>query len=554
MDKTDKNMTTESARKKFLALSLESTRKSYYPQLQKQLEKAKENEKRLQLLIDNLPAQIFYVNAQEQYVLINREYKNTFGVNSDPVIGKRIKDILGPEDYQKVSPHIQKALSGKPEHFEMTFISKDSGESRWYDINYVPEITDKGIVNGFYALIIDLTEKKQAQEEKARLKDRLRQAQKMEAIGTLSGGIAHDFNNILSGIFGYSQLADAYINDPERAKEYIDKILEGAKRASSLIQQILTFSRQTRYRRQPLNLFIVLREALQLIRSTIPSNITIREAFNTQAMILADSTQIHQVIMNLCTNAYHAMGDDGGVLTVGLDEVDLSGNDIALDTAFNSGRYLRLEVTDTGPGIDPDILEKIFDPYYTTKTMGKGTGLGLAVVNGIVKKHNGFIRVKTELDEGSTFQVYFPVIEKEAALESTEKNSKKIFTGTESLMLVDDETAILDTLKEILTLQGYHVSIFDNGKSALQAFQDNPYQFDLIITDMTMPQLTGDKLSRQILKIRNDIPIIICTGYHESLSEEGAINTGIKKYMLKPVTGSLLLKVIRELLDENSPG
>ncbi len=549
MDDMNKTTPHKSAREKFLALSLESSRKSYYPQLKKHLEKTKENEKRLQLLIDNLPALISYVNSEERYVLVNRAFVESFDLKHDHIIGKRMETILGKKIYNKVNSYIGKALSGKSGHFELSIATKKKG-TKWYEINYVSETNPQGIVNGFYSLIIDSTEKKQAEEEKTKLKDRLRQAQKMEAIGTLSGGIAHDFNNILSGIFGYSQLADIHINDPERAREYISKIVGGAQRASSLIQQILAFSRQTKYSKQPLSFFILTKEVLRLIRSTIPSNIAIKEVLNTRAMILADSTQIHQVIMNLCTNAYHAMGDDGGLLTVGLDEVLLTTNQMPRELNLVPGKYLKLEVCDTGPGIDHQIKEKIFDPYFTTKSIGKGTGLGLAVVDGIVKKHNGFIKLKTKLGVGTTFQIYLPAIEDElACADVSKKEEEELSTKTEKIMLVDDEPAILETLKAILSRQGYEVSTFNNGESALQVFADNSTEFDLIITDMTMPQMTGDKLSREVLKIREEIPIIICTGYHENFSEEEAIRAGIKKYLQKPVIGKELPKIIRDLLN-----
>ncbi|WP_022666801.1 hybrid sensor histidine kinase/response regulator [Desulfospira joergensenii] len=548
MDKPDHSKTHRSARRKFLELSLESTRKSYYPQLLKQFESAKENEKRLQLLIDNLPAQISYVNADERYVFVNREFERSFGLKRHGIIGRRMKTILGEKNYDRVRPHIENALSGKSGRFEFSFLTSKKNK-KWYEIHYVSETDTRGKVSGFYALTMDLTEKKQAEEEKSELKDRLRQAQKMEAIGTLSGGIAHDFNNILSGMFGYSQLIDSHVNEPEQVKAYNRKIFEGALRASSLIQQILSFSRQAKYSKQPLSLFVILKEVLKLIRPTLPSSIEIRDKIKTKATILADPTQIHQVVMNLCTNAYHAMGDEGGVLTLGLDEERLGENEIPMGSGLSPGRYLRLEVRDTGPGIPPRIREKIFDPYFTTKEVGKGTGLGLAVVDGIVKKHAGFINLDTELGSGTSFQIYLPVIETERTRTpgpGERKTSLKSATG--NIMLVDDEHAILTTLKAILSRQGYQVSTFDNGESALESFTRDPARFDLIITDMTMPRMNGDKLSKKILEIRKDIPIIICTGYHGSFTKEEAVKAGIKRYLQKPVIGSELSKIIRELL------
>lgn len=550
MDKYQTTGSHQAARKKFLELSLESTRKSYYPQLQRQLENAKENEKRLQLLIDNLPAQISYVNSEERYVLVNQEFEKSFDRKRDQIIGQRMENILGHKNYNNVKPHIELALSGKSGNFELSFTTKNK-ISKWYEIDYVSETDKKGKVNGFYILTIDLTEKKQAEEERLRLKDRLRQAQKMEAIGTLSGGIAHDFNNILSGIFGFSQLVDGHANEPDKVMEYNKKIFEGAQRASSLIQQILSFSRQTKYSKQPISLFHILNEVLGLMRSTFPSNIEIKAVLKSKAMVLADSTQMHQVMMNLCTNAYHAMGYDGGILSVVLDEIALSQEDLSGDLSGCLGKYVKIAVSDTGAGIEDQIKEKIFDPYFTTKKAGDGTGLGLAVVNGIVKKHNGFIDFFSTIGVGTTFQIYLPVITDNAIpLILPEKSEIEQLASSERIMLVDDEQAILETLGALLSAKGFQISTFDNGEAALNAFAKNPDKFDLIVTDMTMPKMTGEKLSLSVLEIRDDIPIIICTGYHENFTESKAMKAGIKKYIQKPVVSSDLSKIIRELLDK----
>ena len=551
MSKYRNTVSHKAARKKFLELSLESTRKSYYPQLMKQFESAKENEKRLQLLIDSIPAQISYVNSEERYVLVNKVFEISFDRNRDQIIGQTMEIILGHKNYNKVKPHIIQALSGKTGSFEFAFTTKNK-ESKWYGVDYVPETDEKGNVNGFYVLTINLTEKKQAEEERLRLKDRLRHAQKMEAIGTLSGGIAHDFNNILSGIFGYSQLVDSHINDPDQAKKYNQKIFEGAQRASALIQQILSFSRQTKYSKQPISIFQILNEVLGLMRSTIPSNIEIKSDLKSKAMVLADSTQIHQVMMNLCTNAYQAMIDNGGVLSVNLNEIVLSQENLSGETSFSPGEYVKITVEDSGPGIEDQIKDKIFDPYFTTKKVGDGTGLGLAVVNGIVKKHNGFIDFFTTLGVGTTFEIYLPIVTDGATNKvKLETIKEEQSSSSERIMLVDDEQAILETLKAILSRKGYQISTFEDGETALKAFTKNPDYFDLIVTDMTMPKMTGDKFSLAALEVRNDIPIIICTGYHEKFTESQAIKSGIKKYIQKPVIGSELSKIIRNLLDKN---
>ena len=394
-----------------------------------------------------------------------------------------------------------------------------------------------------FDLAIDITEKKQ-------IESCLRQAQKMEAIGTLAGGIAHDFNNILAGILGYVQLAQFHILEPEMAEKDLEKVLEGAQRATLLIKQILTFSRHKGDERRPLVVFPLVQETLKLLRSVIPSNIQIKNNIVSKAMILADSTQIHQLALNLCTNAYQAMGNQGGVLTIGLNEVVLGKDQLGQEQNLLPGKYLKFEVSDTGPGIEKAIQNKIFDPYFTTKKMGKGTGLGLAMVAGIVKKHNGFITVHSEPGEGASFKVFLPVIASKLSIEKPKiKENITSYSGKETIMLVDDEIDILISQQRFLTGLGYKVSSFEDGESALQAFLNHPHAFDLIVTDMTMPRMSGDKLSKEILKIKPDIPIILCTGFHETFTREVALELGIRKYVQKPIEVGVLSKMIRDILD-----
>ena len=394
-----------------------------------------------------------------------------------------------------------------------------------------------------FELAIDITEKKQ-------IESRLRQAQKMEAIGTLAGGIAHDFNNILSGIFGYVQLAQFHILQPELVEKDLEKVLEGAKRASLLIKQILTFSRHKGNDRRPLVVLPLIQETLKLLRSVIPSNIEIKNNIVSKAMILADSTQIHQLALNLCTNAYQAMGNLGGVLTIGLNEVVLGKDQLGQEQNLLPGKYLKFEVSDTGPGIEEAIQNKIFDPYFTTKKTGKGTGLGLAMVAGIVKKHNGFIIVYSQPGDGTIFKVFLPVIDFKLSMEKpTIGENVTSYSGNETVMLVDDEIDILVSQEKFLTGLGYKVLSFDDGQSALQAFLNHPHAFDLIVTDMTMPRISGDKLSKEILKIKPAIPIILCTGFHETFTREVALELGIRKYVQKPIEVGVLSKMIRDILD-----
>jgi len=380
------------------------------------------------------------------------------------------------------------------------------------------------------------------------IEKQLRQSQKMEAIGTLAGGIAHDFNNILSGIFGFAQLAKMDLDSPEKLAKHIDQIVKGAQRATGLVQQILMFSRQTENTQKPLKLYLIVKEAIKFLRSSIPSTIEIKENLISQKTIMVDSTQLHQVVINLCTNAYHAIGDSVGTLTVGLDDIDIPEQEQESKNIHPPGSYVKLEIRDTGHGMDKETLEKIFNPYFTTKQLGEGTGLGLAVVTGIIKKHNGFIKAFSEPGKGSTFQIFLPVINKNSSNTPTKKQ-QVLSRGTENIMVVDDEINILHTTQSLLEKQGYKVTIHRDGLSAFKAFENDPHLFDLVITDMAMPNMSGDNLAAKLIKIRPDIPIFLCTGFSANMSPKKAASLNIREFLLKPVIMMDLVEKIRKTFD-----
>ncbi len=387
----------------------------------------------------------------------------------------------------------------------------------------------------------DLTETKE-------LEIRLQQAQKMEAIGTLAGGIAHDFNNILTPILGYSEmLMDAL---PEGSQERADEeqVVKAANRAKELVKQILTFSRQTEQERNPVQVHLVIKEALKLMRSSMPANIEIKSSITVGCcQVLADPTQIHQVLMNLCTNAYHAMRESGGVLTVSLSEVDIAPEDYAENIGLQSGRYLRLLVSDTGHGMDKVLVNKIFDPYFTTKKKGEGTGVGLSVVHGIVKSHQGQITVYSEPGHGTEFHVYLPCVEysQESLVEQQEIPQGQ----QEKVLVVDDEEAIVQLLGNILRKLCYVVITKSSSTAALETFRDGYQDIDLVVTDMSMPGLSGAELAVELLKIKPGLPIILCTGFSEVIDEEKARAVGFKGFLLKPVLKRQLALVAREALE-----
>ena len=382
-----------------------------------------------------------------------------------------------------------------------------------------------------------------------RLQDRLQQAQKMEAIGNLAGGIAHDFNNILFPIVG---LAELLLEDlPQDSMEYqnVQEIHYAGRRGSDLVNQILAFSRQTELKMIPVWIQKVLKEVLKLSRTTIPSDITISQDIDEKCgKILIDPTQLHQVALNLITNAYHAVEPSGGKIHVSLSETDHSAENGEADSAPAPGRYAKLTVTDTGCGITPENMEKIFEPYFTTKDQGKGTGLGLSVVYGIVKEYKGDITVSSAVGKGTTFDVFFPLLETDGDRDHT-NDTIPVAGGNETILLVDDEAAVIRLEKEILERLGYATVVRTSSVEALEAFKADPAAFDLVMTDMTMPNLTGLQLAREMMRIRPDIPILICTGFSERLDMNLVNSMGIKGMLMKPIVKSDLARMIREALD-----
>jgi two-component system cell cycle sensor histidine kinase/response regulator CckA len=394
----------------------------------------------------------------------------------------------------------------------------------------------------------DITEIKKAEKAAAALQDQLRRSQRLEAIGTLAGGIAHDFNNILMAVSGYTELTLSKVPDDRRLRSYLQNVLQAGRRASALIDQILTFSRQREEEKKPVQVSSVVKEVLQLLRASLPVTIEIRQRIDPDlGDVLADPIQIHQVLMNLCTNSAHAMQEKGGILEVSLEGLKLDSSHTGQHPQLNPGPYLKMTVNDTGHGMEPHILERVFEPYFTTKEMGRGTGLGLAVVHGIVTSHGGAITASSEAGKGSTFTVYLPVIESKAA--GVADMNEAVPKGHERILFVDDEQALVDLQKLTLEDLGYQVTTRTSSVEALELFREKPERFDLVITDMTMPNMTGDVLASELMRIRPDIPVIICTGFSESLNEKTALARGIRAFVMKPVLKSQIARAIRKVLD-----
>lgn len=394
----------------------------------------------------------------------------------------------------------------------------------------------------------EIIDRKQAEQERQHLETQLWQSQKMQAVGTLAGGIAHDFNNILGSIIGYTNLALDDVPDGTIANGNLKQVLIAGSRAKDLVRQILTFSRQDEHQKKPVEIASVVRETLLLLRSSLPATLEIKQNIEADSsMIMADSTQIHQVIMNLCTNAADAMADKKGVLEVSLTDIDLKSDTMYSHSKLQAGQYVKLAVKDTGHGIDSVTLERIFEPFFTTKAVGKGTGMGLAVIHGIVENHSGIITVDSKVGEGTTFNIFFPGIE---SSDVSEDNPSEIVAGQgEVILVVDDEKPLVDVTKQMLERAGYTVEGFTSSVDAAKAFRAEPDKFDLVITDYAMPVMSGKELTKELLQIRSDIPIILCTGFSEEINAEEANNMGVKNFVMKPVAREEITRIIRNLLD-----
>jgi CheY-like chemotaxis protein len=392
----------------------------------------------------------------------------------------------------------------------------------------------------------EIRERKLAEQKMRRLESQLIQAQKMEAIGTLASGIAHDFNNILLAIMGYSEIALINSRAGKSGEKHIQEALKACERAKELVHQILTFGRQTEIDRKPVQVKTVVKEVLKLLRASLPATIEIRQKLESESLILANPTQVYQVMMNLGNNAAQAMKEGSGTIDVTLADLELDESYVFSHHGLSPGRYQKLEVGDNGMGIASDQLKRIFEPYFTTKPRGEGTGLGLSVVHGIVRNSGGAISVYSEPGRGSTFKVFFPIFETDAVADAPPAELPE--GGSESILFVDDEPTLLEIGTELLERLGYRVTTCGDGHAALKTFNARPDEFDVVITDMTMPGLTGDKLTQELLRVRPDLPVILCTGFGHAVLGQSACRTGVKAHLMKPFVLRDLARTIRQVL------
>ena len=508
------------------------------------------SEARKMSILDASNDAIVSVDSEGYILEFNTAAESVFGFQRSAVLGKLLDDTLVPASQREnLHSRFRWLITEKADLFEtLKFTAtglRSDGTEFPAEISMTPMMVKGRMLFSFF--LRDVSALRQAVEQRQQLEVQLQQSQKLEAVGTLAGGIAHDFNNVLAAIMGYAELSLDVIPKGAPARKHLEKILKSTMRARDLVRQILSFSRKGLEKREPVQVSSIVKELVKLLRATLPANIEIRHHINDETcMVHSTPTHIYQMLMNLCTNAAHAMSEAGGVLEISLDAVFLDEHLAADYPDLNHGEYLKLAVRDTGTGIAPENIPRIFEPFFTTKEAGKGTGMGLAAVHGIIKSHGGEILVESKPGKGSTFHVLLPRIEAAAVKSSSEE--KPVPTGSERILLVDDEKILVDVWREQLESLGYAVVAKYSGRDALKAFREDPYSFDLVITDLNMPHMTGDLLTKKILEIRPTMPIIMCTGFIEKISEEKVKELGIKALVMKPMPLKEIAKTIRTVL------
>jgi PAS domain S-box-containing protein len=491
---------------------------------------------------------IWEIDAEGRYTFCSEQSGALLGYTPEELLGKSSLSLLTAVSAAETSEELAREVKEDRGHRqkERVALHKDGREIHLLSAA-VPIHGNGGVVCGFRGVYTDISERIRAEQERRSLEEKLAQGRKMEAIGTLAGGIAHDFNNILSAIIGYTELAKEDLAPTSETAQHLGEVYRAALRARDLVKHILSFSRQAGAGKIRLDPTILISEALKMLRPSLPATIEIHQHIERpQLTVLADPTSINQIVVNLCTNAFHAMEEKGGVLDIEVKRVDLSAEDLLLEPQVLPGPFVRLRVADSGIGIAPEHRSRIFDPYFTTKEMGKGTGMGLAIVHGLVHDCGGFITCYSQLGQGTVFHVYLPGVPGEA--EESEAVPQEVDGGTERILFVDDETMIGEASRVILEGLGYRVRIFNDPIAALTFFREMQRDIDVVITDQTMPGMTGVEMAVEMLKLRPELPIILCSGYSSTIDRDKAIALGIKEFAVKPLLKRDLALLLRQVI------
>ena len=508
------------------------------------LKALRESEERFRSTFEQAAVGICHVGKEGRFLRVNQKLCDMLGYAREELLSMAIADVTHPEDLQSSHEAYKRLFCGERviEKFEKRYISKN-GQVIWANLTASVLNEPDGIPEFFISVVEDIGSKKTAEKEREILENQLQQSQRLEAIGTLAGGIAHDFNNILYPIIGFAEMTLEDLPPDVPICGFQKQIIQAAGRAQDLIKRILAFSREIEPELVPVHLKEMIREACQLLRAALPSTIELDlESLQDTGYVKSAPVQIHQLVMNLCTNAFHAMATSGGILKLELDGIELED-----DASISSGKYHRLIISDTGCGMSPVILNRIFHPYFTTKEKEKGTGLGLSMVHGIVKQLNGKITVTSLPGKGTIFIIYLPVYRPDEQMPEARPRLVDL-KGKEHILLVDDEEMILEMLQAMLSRMGYEVTGCPSSQEALDLFSGNPDRFHLVITDLTMPRMTGTQLSQRLLMTRPDIPVILCTGFSELLDENTARAIGIREFLTKPVLKADLAAAIQKAL------
>lgn len=504
-----------------------------------QRKKADQERVRLMAAIEQAAEIVIITDPDGIIQYANPAFERATGYSREEGIGKNPRilksDMQGADFYKNLWNTLQRGVIWKGR-----FINRRK-DGTLYDAEstITPVRNAAGAIANFVAVTRDIT-------QDLKLEQQLRQAQKMEAIGTLAGGIAHDFNNILSAVIGYTELSLDETVSRQMVHDNLEQVLKAANRAKELVRQILAFSQKIEETKKAVELAPLIKEVLELLRASLPSTIEIRSRLDAEVTILGVSSQIHQIVVNLCTNAAYAMKQKGGLLNLELDTIGIDAK-TKPPPDLPTGQYGRLRISDTGSGIPPEILDMIFDPFFTTKPPGEGTGLGLSIVHGIITAHNGAITVDSEVDQGTTFSIYLPTIQQKPV--GVTPSELVPLLGSERILIVDDEPTIVDILARMLKGLGYQVTCFTSSVTALAAFRKTPLAFDAVISDYTMPRMTGLDLTRELLAIRPDLPVFIITGFSDPVSESRLKKAGVKALIPKPITKSHLVEKLRQALD-----